>query len=73
MFLTFFYEKNFSRSLNVCEAVRQGALQAASAYKRREFWRETHTPPWLLIGHIIFLTRKYIVRDFYWTYHFFDE
>ena len=26
-------------SLNVCEV----ALQAASAYKRREFWREIHT------------------------------
>ena len=37
-----FYEKNTSRkpsSLNVCEV----ALQAASAYKRREFWREIHT------------------------------
>ena len=22
------------------------ALQAASAYKRRDFWRETHTPLW---------------------------
>ena len=37
-----FYEKNTSRkpsSLNVCEV----ALQAASAYKRREFWREIPT------------------------------
>ena len=41
-------EKFFS--LNVCEA----ALQAASAYKRREIRRETHTPLWLLIGRIIF-------------------
>ena len=39
-----FYEKNVSRKTfldDVCEAL---ALQAASAYKRREFWRETHTP-----------------------------
>ena len=41
-------------SLNVCKA----ALQAASAYKRREFWRKTHTPLRLLIGRIIFLTRE---------------
>ena len=26
--------------------------------KRREFRREIHTPPWLLIGRIIFLTRE---------------
>ena len=39
-------------SRNVCKA----ALQAVSAYKRREFWRETHTPLWLLIGRIIFFT-----------------
>ena len=26
---------------NICKAM----LQAANAYKRREFWRETHTPP----------------------------
>ena len=46
-------------SLNVCEATRKArALQVASAYKRREFWRETHTPLWLLIGRIIFLTRE---------------
>ena len=33
-------------------------LYGASAYKRREIWRETHTPLWLLIGRIIFLTRE---------------
>ena len=37
------------------ECVRSGA---ASCNKRREFWRETRTPLWLLIGHIIFLTRE---------------
>ena len=31
---------------------------AASCNKRREFWRETHTPLWLRIGRIIFLTRE---------------
>ena len=37
-----------SFSLNVCEATRKArAIQAASAYKRREFWRRTHTPLWL--------------------------
>ena len=46
-------EKLFS--FKVCEAALQGALQAASANKRREFWRETHTPLWLLIGRIGFL------------------
>ena len=29
-----------------------------SCNKRREFKRETHTPLWLLIGRIIFLTRE---------------
>ena len=37
------------------ECVRSGA---ASCNKRREFWRKTHTPLWLLIGRIIFLTRE---------------
>ena len=37
------------------ECVRSGA---ASCNKRREFWRETHTPLWLLMGRIIFLTRE---------------
>ena len=57
MFFTFFTRKTLREkrfSLNVCEV----ALQAASAYKRREFWRETHTPLWPLIGRIIFLTRE---------------
>ena len=31
---------------------------AASCNNRREFRRETHTPLWLLIGRIIFLTRE---------------
>ena len=34
------------------------ALQAASAFERPEFWRETHTLLWPLIGRIIFLTRE---------------
>ena len=45
--------------LNVCDATRKAkALQAASAFKRRKFWRETHTLRWLLIGRFIFLTRE---------------
>jgi len=48
-----FGEKVFS--LNICKAApKEMALQASSAYKRQEFWRETHTPLWPLIGHIIF-------------------
>ena len=35
------------------ECVRSGG---ASCNKRREFWHETHTPLWLLIGRINFLT-----------------
>ena len=31
---------------------------AARCNKRRESWRETHTPLWLLIGRIIFITRE---------------
>ena len=33
-------------------------LQAASAYRRRDFWRKIYTPLWLLIGRIIFLTSE---------------
>ena len=48
------YQKNF-----LVECLRSNsALQAASAYKKREFWRETHTPLRLLTGRIIFLTRE---------------
>ena len=55
MFVTFFSEKySFSKTFLV-ECVRSGA---ASCIKRREFWRETHTPLWLLIGRIVFLTRE---------------
>ena len=43
------FEKNFSPRM--CAKRR-----SASCKKRREFWRETHTPLWLLIGRIIFLT-----------------
>ena len=51
----FFGEKNsWSKTFHV-ECVRSGA---ASCNKRREFWRETRTPLWLLIGRIIFLTRE---------------
>ena len=42
MFFTFFTRKTLREkpfSLNVCEVT----LSAASAYKRREFWREIHT------------------------------
>ena len=45
--------------LNACDATRKAkALQAASAFKRRKFWGETHTLLWLLIRRIIFLTRE---------------
>ena len=32
--------------------------QSSSDKKKAQFWRETHTPLWLLIGRIIFLTRE---------------
>ena len=51
----FFSEKNSLSKTFLVECVRSGA---ASCNKRREFWRETHTPLWLLIGRIIFLTRE---------------
>jgi len=50
-------EKSSSRNTFLVECLRSTrkarALQAGCAYKRREFWRETHTPLWLLIGRII--------------------
>ena len=51
----FFSEKNSLSKTFLVECVRSGA---ASCNKRREFWRETHTPLWFLIGRIIFLTRE---------------
>ena len=38
-------------SLNVCEAALQAAIKGGN-------FSETHTPLWLLIGRIIFLTRE---------------
>ena len=54
MFFPFLVRKTLSKTFLV-ECVRSGA---ASCNKRREFWRKTHTPLWLLIGRIIFLTRE---------------
>ena len=51
----FFREKNSLSKNFLVECVRSGA---ASCNKRREFWRETETPLWLLIGRIIFLPRE---------------
>ena len=51
----FFSEKNSLSKTFPVECVRSGA---ASCNKRREFWRETHTPLWLLIRRITFLTRE---------------
>ena len=51
----FFSEKNSLSKIFLVECVRSGA---ANCNKRREFWRETHTPLWPLIGRIIFLTRE---------------
>ena len=51
----FFSEKNSLSKTFLVECVRSGA---ASCNKRREFWRQTRTPLWLLIGRFIFLTRE---------------
>ena len=53
-FFTLLARKTLSKTFLV-ECVRSGA---ASGNKMREFWRETHTPLWLLVGRIIFLTRE---------------
>ena len=52
-FSLFFREKNSLSKTFLVECVQSGA---ASCNKRREFWRETHTPLWLPIGRIIFFT-----------------
>ena len=59
----------FLARTSLVECVRSGA---ASCNKRREFWRETHTPLWLLIGRIIFLSRekKHRFCGSDWEYHF---
>ena len=50
-----FFSKKNSLSKTLVECVRSGA---ASCNERRAFWRETHTPLWLLIGRIIFPTHE---------------
>ena len=55
MFFTFLVRKTLWVKQFLVECVPSGA---ASCNKRREFWRETHTPLWLLIGRIIFFTCK---------------
>ena len=39
--------------------------RSASCKKRRIFWRETHTPLWLLIGRIIFLTIWILLKQLF--------
>ena len=51
MFFTFLQIKNF-----FVECLQSTALQTANGYKRQEFWCETRTPLWLLIGCIIFFS-----------------
>ena len=51
----FFSEQKSLSKTFLIECVQSGA---ASCNERREFWRETHTPLWLLIGLIIFLTHE---------------
>ena len=49
----FFSEKNPLCKTFLVECVWSGTV---SCNKRREFWRETQTPLWLLIGRTTFLT-----------------
>ena len=53
-----FFSEKYSLSTKKPFLVECVRSCAASCNKRREFWRETHTPLWLLIGRIIFLTRE---------------
>ena len=39
--------------------------RSASCKKRRIFWRETHTPLWLLIGRVIFLTIWILLKQLF--------
>ena len=50
---------NLRRKTFLVECVRS---RAASCKKRREFWRKTPTPLWLVIGPIISLTWKNIAN-----------
>ena len=50
-FFHFFSDKNSLSKTLLVECVRSGA---ANCNKRREFWRKTHTPLWILIGRIFF-------------------
>ena len=64
-FFSFFYEKKptllglFFRMFAKQLAMR-GHCKLQVHKNRRKFWRETHTPLWLLIGRIIFFTREKI-------------
>ena len=64
-----FYEKNSTLLSFLVKCLRSNSQSegAASAYKRQEFWRETRTPLWLLIGLFFFFSRvKDIVRSSDW-------
>ena len=54
------YEKNVSRWMSSKRRrKRRCKVQAPIKHvERQEFWRENHTPLWLLIGRIIFLIRE---------------
>ena len=62
MFFTFprlkLYFMVVSRWMFAKQLAKRGRCKLQAPTKRREFWRETHTPLWLLIERIIFLTRE---------------
>ena len=60
VFLTFLQEKLFNKNFSfyMCAKHSQSKCTASCKCLRQELWYETHTPLWLLIARIIFLTHE---------------
>ena len=60
VFLTFLQEKLFNKNFSfyMCAKHSQSKGTASCKCLRQELWYETHTPLWLLIARIIFLTHE---------------
>ena len=52
------FEKFFSCWMSAKISQSETTASCKRLYKRPEFWCECHTPLWLVIGRIIFLTRE---------------
>ena len=60
VFVTFLQEKLFKKNFSCYMSAKHSQSKGTASCKclRQELWYETHTPLWLLIARIIFLTHE---------------